>query len=56
MLQLVFGKPCVAGQRALVRGVADTIAWQRLVEISSGTDLTIPVFGLATVVDVDLNV
>ena len=55
MLQLIFGRTCTVGQRAMVRGVADGIAWQRLVEISSGTDVTVPVFGLATVVDVDLN-
>ena len=55
-LRLELGKTCTAGQRALVRGTTKGVAWERLVEISSGTDLTSRLFGLAAVVDVDLNV
>lgn len=54
-LRLVLGKTCVPGQRALVRGTTKGIAWMRLVEITMGTDPTSRLFGLAAVVDVDLN-
>jgi hypothetical protein len=54
-LRLELGKTCTPGQRAMIRGVTRGVAWQRLVEVTSGTDLTSRLFGLATVVDVDLN-
>ena len=55
-LMLALGKTCRPDQRAMVRGTADGVAWQRVVAISSGTRPTDQLFGLATVVDVDLNV
>lgn len=54
-LRLAFGKLCEAGQQAMVRGTTKGIAWQRLVALTSGTDLTNRLMTLVTVVDVDLN-
>jgi len=55
-LRLPLGLVCQPGQRAMVRGTTKGIAWQRLVSIEAGTDLTNRLFGLAAVADVDLNV
>lgn len=54
-LRLALGAVCLAGQRATVTGIVRGRAWTRTVLVTSGTDETNRLFGLATVVDVDLN-
>lgn len=53
--RVVLGRVLYPGMRGLVRWTLKGIAQQRFVEVTSGTDQTNRLFGLATVVDVDLN-
>lgn len=54
-LRLALGSVCLPGQRATVTGIVRGRAWTRTVLVTSGTDDTNRLFGLALVVDVDLN-